>query len=62
MRILSKYRKVYYQYPELTKDAGVTAVKAGIIQLEVVSFANPYPYGKKRIGSLARDFLLKSRP
>lgn len=59
-RKFSKYRKVYYQYPELTKDAGVTAVKAGIIQLEVVSFANPYPYEKKRIGSLARDFLLKA--
>jgi predicted nucleotidyltransferase component of viral defense system len=59
-RKFSKYRKVYYQYPELTEDAGVTAVKAGIIQLEVVSFANPYPYEKKRIGSLVRDFLLKA--
>lgn len=25
---------------------------------EVVSFANPYPYSKRRIGSLIRDFLL----
>ena len=58
-RKFSKYRKVYYRYPELAGDAGVTAVKAGIIQLEVVSFANPYPYEKKRIGSLVRDFLLK---
>ena len=55
----SKYRKVYYRYPELSGDVGVAAVKAGIIQLEVVSFANPYPYEKKRIGSLVRDFLLK---
>ena len=38
----------------------MTAVKAGIVQLEVVSFANPYPYEKKRIGSLVRDFLLKA--
>ena len=59
-RKFSKYRKVYYRYPELTGDAGVTAVKAGIIQLEVVSFANPYPYEKRRIGSLVRDFLLKA--
>ena len=57
-RKFSKYRKVYYRYPELAGDVGVTAVKAGIIQLEVVSFANPYPFGKRRIGSLIRDFLL----
>ena len=57
-RKFSKYRKVYYRYPELAGDAGVTAVKAGIIQLEVVSFANPYPYRKRNIGSLIRDFLL----
>ncbi len=56
-RKFSEYRKVYYRYPELTGDAGVAAVKAGIIQLEVVSFANPYPYEKKRIGSLVREFL-----
>lgn len=59
-RKFSKYRKVYYRYPDLTEDTGATAVKAGIIQLEVVSFANPYPYEKKRIGSLVRDFLLKA--
>jgi len=59
-RKFSKYRKVYYRYPETSGDTGVTAVKAGIIQLEVVSFANPYPYEKKRIGSLVRDFLLKA--
>lgn len=58
-RKFSKYRKVYYRYPELTGDVGAVAVKAGIIQLEVVSFANPYPYEKKRIGCLVRDFLLK---
>lgn len=58
-RKFSKYRKVYYRYPELTEDVGVGAVRAGIIQLEVVSFANPYPYEKMRIGSLVRDFLLK---
>ena len=59
-RKFSKYRKVYYRYPETSGDTGVTAVKAGIIQLEVVSFANPYPYEKKRISSLVRDFLLKA--
>ena len=59
-RKFSKYRKVYYRYPELSEDIGGTAVKSGIIQLEVVSFANPYPYEKKRIGSLIRDFLVKA--
>lgn len=58
-RKYSKYRKVYYRYPEVIPDMVATAVKAGIIQLEVVSFANPYPFNRRRIGSLVRDFLVK---
>ena len=30
-RKFSKYRKVYYRYPEISGDTSVTAVKAGII-------------------------------
>ena len=59
-RKFSKYRKVYYSYP-MIKDANVLgAIKPGLIQLELVSFANPYPYRKVKIGSLLRDFLVQS--
>ena len=57
-RKFSKYRKAYYRYPQVTTSGDAGAVKQGVIQLEVVSFANPYPYSKRRIGSLIRDFLL----
>ena len=59
-RKFSKYRKVYCSYP-MIKDANVLgAIKPGLIQLELVSFANPYPYRKVKIGSLLRDFLVQS--
>ena len=57
-RKFSKYRKAYYRYPQVATSGNAGAVKQGVIQLEVVSFANPYPYSKRRIGSLIRDFLL----
>lgn len=57
-RKYSKYRKAYYRYPQVSTSDDAGAVKQGVIQLEVVSFANPYPFGKRRIGSLLRDFLL----
>ena len=57
-RKFSKYRKAYYCYPQVTTSGNAGAVKQGVIQLEVVSFANPYPYSKRKIGSLLRDFLL----
>ena len=57
-RKFSKYRKAYYRYPQVSARNDVGTMKQGVIQLEVVSFANPYPFGKRRIGSLIRDFLL----
>ena len=57
-RKYSKYRKAYYRYPQVAAGGDAGAVKQGVIQLEVVSFANPYPYGRRKIGSLLRDFLL----
>jgi len=57
-RKFSKYRKAYYRYPQVSTSGNAGAVKQGVIQLEVVSFANPYPYRKRNIGSLIRDFLL----
>lgn len=57
-RKFSKYRKAYYRYPQVSTSGNAGAVKQGVIQLEVVSFANPYPYRKRNMGSLIRDFLL----
>lgn len=57
-RKFSKYRKVYYRYPQLSTRKDFGAVRNGLIQLEVVSFANPYPFRRRRAGSLIRDFLL----
>ena len=57
-RKFSKYRKAYYRYPQVSMGGEAGAVKQGVIQLEVVSFANPYPYSKRKIGTLLRDFLL----
>lgn len=57
-RKFSKYRKVYYRYPQVEMGVDAGAVKLGVIQLEVVSFANPYPYRKRKVSCLLRDFLL----
>ena len=59
-RKFSKYRKVYYSYPLIKETTALGAIKTGLIQLELVSFANPYPYCKVKIGSLLRDFLIQS--
>lgn len=59
-RKFSKYRKVYYAYPMLQSSSALSSIKPGLIQLEVVSFANPYPYRKVRMGSMLTDFLLQS--
>lgn len=60
-RKFSKYRKVYYSYPQLEGIGRSGAVKPGQIQLEIVSFANPYPFHRAQIGSLLRDYLLKEK-
>lgn len=60
-RKYSKYRKVYYSYPQLEGIGGSGAVKPGQIQLEIVSFANPYPFHRARIGSLLQAYLLKEK-
>ena len=60
-RKFSKYRKVYYSYPQLEGIGSSGAVKPGQIQFEIVSFANPYPFHPARIGCLLRDYLLKEK-
>lgn len=44
----------------LQSSSALSSIKPGLIQLEVVSFANPYPYRKVRMGSMLTDFLLQS--
>lgn len=59
-RKFSKFRKVYYQYPRIESPIELSTIKSGLIQIETVAFANPYPYHKVSIGSLLRDFLLQN--
>ncbi|MBR3412611.1 MAG: nucleotidyl transferase AbiEii/AbiGii toxin family protein [Bacteroidales bacterium] len=57
-RKFSKYRKVFYRYPYITNAQESGSIQPGLIQLEIVSFANPYPYRKRKLGCLLREFLL----
>lgn len=59
-RKYSKYRKVYYEYPKVTENNQIVSVNSGQILLEVVSFANPYPYHKVLIKSFITEYLEKS--
>ncbi|MBQ1209104.1 MAG: nucleotidyl transferase AbiEii/AbiGii toxin family protein [Bacteroidales bacterium] len=59
-RKYSKYRKVYFKYPVIQNVNTVGAIKPGQIQLELVSFANPYPFHKVEIGCLLLDFLIQN--
>lgn len=56
-RKFSKYRKVYYRYPQIVGLDDAIMVKPGVIQFEIVSFANPYPYQTRSIESLLGQFL-----
>lgn len=57
-RKFSKYRKVFYHYPTIGNAQRLDAMKPGLIQLEVVSFANPFPFRKRKVSCLLRNFLL----
>ena len=59
-RKYSKYRKVYYEYPQFTLAGQPVVVNPGQILLEIVSFANPYPYHKLSIKSFITEYLEKS--
>lgn len=57
-RKFSKYRKVFYSYPSTTSGmTEPTSITQGQILLEIVSFANPYPYRKKLIKSFITEYL-----
>ncbi|MDD6253931.1 MAG: nucleotidyl transferase AbiEii/AbiGii toxin family protein [Bacteroidales bacterium] len=56
-RKFSKYRKVFYSYPSIADGSvGPTSITPGQILLEIVSFANPYPYHKKQIKSFVTEY------
>ena len=66
MRILNKPFNLqgnlfnYHRYP-VTIDTGVVgAINPGQILLEIVSFANPYPYQKAFIKSFLSEYLEKA--
>lgn len=56
-RKYSKYRKAFYRCPVTTENEIIGAVNPGQILLEIVSFANPYPYQKVFIKSFLTEYL-----
>ena len=59
-RKYSKYRKAFYRYPITIENGIVGAVNPGQILLEIVSFANPYPYHKIFVKSFLTEYLEKA--
>lgn len=58
-RKYSKYRKAFYRYPITIENDLASAINPGQILLEIVSFANPYPYQKVPIKSFLTEYLEK---
>lgn len=52
----SRYRKSLYKYPLLGDRRSTSGISDRLL-VEINSFANPYPYVSKRIGSMITDFL-----
>ncbi len=60
-RKFSKYRKVFYEYPVISDSLTQTsAATPGQILLEIVSFANPYPFHEMEIKSFVTEYLEKA--
>ncbi len=56
-RKYSKYRKAFYRYPVTAENNITGIINPGQILLEIVSFANPYPYQKVFIKSFLTEYL-----
>lgn len=56
-RKYSKYRKAFYRYQVTEENEIIGAINHGQILLEIVSFANPYPYQKIFIKSFLTEYL-----
>ena len=59
-RKYSKYRKAFYRYQVTEENEIIGAINHGQILLEIVSFANPYPYQKIFIKSFLTEYLEKT--
>lgn len=54
----SRYHKAYYSYPRTATSQLHSFISAGELLVEINSFANPYPYEKRRLTSFIYDFLI----
>ncbi len=54
----SHYRKAYYSYPRPNATISHSVINTDELLLEINSFANPYPYGKRVVSSFIYDFLV----
>jgi predicted nucleotidyltransferase component of viral defense system len=55
----SRFYKAFYKYPSITSDITdktETAVNVGRLQVEINTYANPYPYVRKYMNSFITDF------
>lgn len=59
-RKYSKYRKAFYEYPNIVERSIESAINPGQIQIEIVSFANPFPHQKVFIKSFLTEYLEKA--
>lgn len=53
----SRYHKAYYSYPRTGNSQLHSFINNGELLVEINSFANPYPYEKRRLVSFIYDFL-----
>ena len=57
----SRYRKVYYSYPQTKQIFPSDGVVQRQLLLEINSFANPYPYALHRVESFIHNYLVQNR-
>lgn len=56
----SRYRKVYFEYPQLSGVSLVDSLMSGQLLIEINSFANPIPYSKQPVTNFIQEYLIKS--
>ena len=57
----SRYRKVYYSYPQSSQIFPSDGVVQRQLLLEINSFANPYPYALHKVESFIYSYLVQNR-
>lgn len=56
----SRYHKAYYSYPRTAKSQLHSFINNGELLVEINSFANPYPFEKRKLSSFIYDFLVEN--